>query len=726
MRVPEKVGGTFKNGHASLSYQLTANVHIRRGKELFVLQHHIPLSLFELVQIRSATKIASPHDLHPHPAGGSSSSTPSTTSSLSSTSSCSSASSEGKRTSGVRFVIPKSNSVLGTAKSHGANIKVVFSNDSTAASAPERGSRPLLGDDRSPKCPLSGRDVVCDNVTLDMFVVKSDIMKVVDIKVSLVETTQIYSLLDNEHDGHGASYPVSTRTAAEKAGQDTPRRRLIETHVNKIARDYVPAQAEENHANDNHLKGYYEDYEDFRTARSLTMYKLCMRIPESALTIPDRELLNVEYMFVIKFFFKDRIGAFLELPIEIVSQYNHNRISTISGAISCVSNSVQIALPPVPILVKRSESYNSDLSSTGGEKKANSQGAQTTCAGPRRQSRDSHSVDSTTALHAGEGSGQKVPKVKDPKTPRRRASISVVPIRTSSLQPPTRPAREPNVQDSAGRHLDFQENSGLVEQPTAGVQSPEAQEFQGKTATSTQKAGNCIQASSQVPRSELDAIDGKGHEGAHGRASSSSAQRPKVQSSPPIPVKSCLKKRSTGSPPGDTANIAAASAKSDGAAVLCAPPGGTLKKKVSFATGSTPLPSPTGSQISLVGLGSVESPYATNFTTANYNLHHPSRLSLLEKQHLDHQLQDLNVPRSQTGSDGENDEDDSGNEDLEDEEDEDEDEEYEDDFEDEDDFARETEEQRIERRRLARVAWLAKYGDAFKQVYGAVPDLPPI
>src|SRR5690554_2911798 len=66
-------------------------------------------------------------------------------------------------------------------------------------------------------------------------------------------------------------------------------------------------------------------------------------------------------MFVIKFFFKGRVGAFLELPVEIVSQYNHNRISTISGAISCVSNSLQIALPPVPILVNRSDSCQSAL-----------------------------------------------------------------------------------------------------------------------------------------------------------------------------------------------------------------------------------------------------------------------------------------------------------------------------------------------------------------------------
>ncbi|KAF9959064.1 hypothetical protein BGZ70_008985 [Mortierella alpina] len=1154
MRVPEKVGGTFKSAHASLSYQLTANVHIRRGKEVFVLQHHIPVSLFELVQIRTATKVASPHDLNPHPGAGSSSSAPSTTSSLSSTSSCSSASSEGKRTSGVRFVIPKSNSVLGTAavKPYSLwGLGPVIASSSLSKYPPrypsarghgqqqqqqqQHGQRPRTGSlgsatgssSSSPYSPTSPTGPITrsysamtpqqllhqsedrdrysamfagrtappqeeemlsvtdqyrrfrrqqqreeqqlqqqqqqqhlhqhhsstprhaplrenvdsvdevgfgahidksvaaagDNITLDMFVVKSDIMKVVDIKVSLVETTQIYSLLDNEHGGHGASYPMSTRTAAEKAGQYVPRRRLIETHVNKIARDYVPAQAEESHANDNHLKGYYEDYEDFRTTRSLTMYKLGMRIPESALTIPDRELFNVEYMFVIKFFFKDRIGAFLELPIEIVSQYNHNRISTISGAISCVSNTVQIALPPAPILVKRSESYSSDLGALGGEKNAIPQGAKTAGAEPRRRrSKDSQSVDNAMKFHAGDGSDRKMPNVRAFKAPRKRASFSVVPIRTSSLQSPTCPSREPSAQDLARRHVDVQGKS--AERPATTGHYQGAQDIQGKAATSTQEADNCIQASSHVPRSELDAIDSRGmdtrpdpqaeitemqqiadkepsltrlpssrakpdalpkivienikptfaltgssgdsptfttspeatvgtappspvlpllfdltsaalptsgpspcspspamnpcsgllrgrsnsdntttrpsslaspavkefseawssanpaghpphpysrlhqrqgssasrdddsthsnnglvaklakslsspllrsrasspssptgspmgflnspqqqssaftlaattlsaltmlssvghaavgHEGSLGRTCSSSVQRHKAQQSPSRPLKSCLKKRCTGLPSGNAMNIAAASAKSDGTAVLFTPPGGILKKKVSFATGSTPLPSPTGSQISLVGLGGVESPHATSFVTANYNPHfstppspstggsagadqnggklsklatatpvipassishsptiqspvsasprsrfhhpfdsHPSRLSPLEKQHLDYQIQDLNVPHSQTESDGEDDDETSADEeDME--EDEDEGEDYEGEFEDEDDAERETEEQRIERRRLARVAWLAKYGDAFKQVYGAVPELPPI
>ncbi|KAF9130997.1 hypothetical protein BGW39_002409 [Mortierella sp. 14UC] len=148
--------------------------------------------------------------------------------------------------------------------------------------------------------------------------------------------------------------------------------KLVETHMVKVAKVYVPAQAEESHANDNHLKGYYEDYEDARTTKSLSMYKLGMRIPETALTIQDRDLFNVDYMFVIKFFFKGRMGAFLELPIEIVSQYNHNRISTISGTISRVSNSVQIALPPVPILVKR---HDSVASSSGSASSASSAAA---------------------------------------------------------------------------------------------------------------------------------------------------------------------------------------------------------------------------------------------------------------------------------------------------------------------------------------------------------------
>ncbi|KAK3804924.1 MAG: hypothetical protein J3Q66DRAFT_446150 [Benniella sp.] len=161
-----------------------------------------------------------------------------------------------------------------------------------------------------------------DQVTLDMFVVKFDLMKVVDIKVSLVETVQIFSLM-------------SCNTKSEAVSGDgvmtsqKPRRRLVDTHVVKIAKGHVPPQSEESHANDNHLKGYYEDYEDVRIAKSLSMYAH-----------------SVEYMFVIKFFFKGRVGAFLELPIEIVSQYNHNRISTLSGVISCVSNSLVFNVNP--------------------------------------------------------------------------------------------------------------------------------------------------------------------------------------------------------------------------------------------------------------------------------------------------------------------------------------------------------------------------------------------
>ncbi|KAF9936004.1 hypothetical protein BGZ65_002805 [Modicella reniformis] len=68
---------------------------------------------------------------------------------------------------------------------------------------------------------------------------------------------------------------------------------------------------------------------------------------------------------------------------------------------------------------------------------------------------------------------------------------------------------------------------------------------------------------------------------------------------------------------------------------------------------------------------------------------HPSRLSPLEKQRLEYMDYEDGV---------EEDEDDNRDDD-------------EDEGEDDD---KETEEQRIERRRQARVAWLAKYGDAFK------------
>ncbi|KAF9578293.1 hypothetical protein BGW38_005992, partial [Lunasporangiospora selenospora] len=452
MRVPEKVGGPFKTAHASISYQLTAHIHIRIGKEAFILQHPVSVSLFELVQIRSATKITSANE---HLASS--------------------------KRSGVRFVIPKANSVLGTAairpyslwglgpatssQSHGSNghskgssnhhhysqsggirrngsyqqrqgsplktsptscvlsgstdltrshthtptsalstlpyrdtnnsLSIEAEHGTTTAKArPSRGSngellsahdqyrlqqqqqqrlegaRPHHARHVSRREHSDGLDEVGfgahidksvaaagDNVSLDMFVLKSDLMKVVDIKVSLVETLQIFSLLDEDD-------IENTWTLHAAQYNDMPRRKLLETHVVKIAKDYVPAHSEESHANDNHLKGYYEDYEDSRTTKTLSMYKLGMHIPETALTILDRELIKVEYVFVIKFFFKGRMGAFLELPIEIVSQYNHNRISTISGAISCVSNSVQIALPPVPILIKRSDSTSSSETST--------------------------------------------------------------------------------------------------------------------------------------------------------------------------------------------------------------------------------------------------------------------------------------------------------------------------------------------------------------------------
>ncbi|KAF8948447.1 hypothetical protein BGZ47_004836 [Haplosporangium gracile] len=510
MHIPERVGGTYRNAHASISYQLTANVHIRRGKEMFVLQHPLPLSLFELVQIRAATKITSPHDLNPFTSinrAMTSATTNSASSSFTSATSSSvfTAAAVGgvKRQAGVRFVIPKANSVLGTAavkpyslwglgpatsssssshhgqshhghyyrhQSHqrrgslsappppstggasylsaqvssgvrpgmtrsysdigalsghsrgeatsGSVTGSLSGNSATTTtslkklrfdpdemlSAEDRyrsrqlkqqqqelelqqqggGARPKSG---SRKDSTDGLDEVGfgahidksvaaagENVTMDMFVVKSDIMKVVDIKVSLVETIQIFSLLDH---GSGCAVvsPIAGRAHVfdnhQYSGAETAvgagvgsKRKLVETHMIKIAKAYVPAQAEESHANDNHLKGYYEDYEDARTTKSLSMYKLGMRIPKTALTIQERDLFKVDYMFVIKFFFKGRVGAFLELPIEIVSQYNHNRISTISGAISCVSNSVQIALPPVPILIKRHDSGASSSAAT--------------------------------------------------------------------------------------------------------------------------------------------------------------------------------------------------------------------------------------------------------------------------------------------------------------------------------------------------------------------------
>ncbi|KAF9155852.1 hypothetical protein BG015_008323 [Linnemannia schmuckeri] len=512
MRIPERVGGIYRNAHASISYQLTANVHIRRGKEMFVLQQSLPLSLFELVQIRAATKIASPHDLNPSTSINRAMTATTTTSASSSftsaTSSSVSTSAEeggGKRQAGVRFVIRKANSVLGTAvvkpyslwglgpatslnssSHHGQShhgyhyrrqshqrrgsfsvpqpsstggssslsVQVssgvrsgmtrsysdigTLSSHSRVDAASGSGAGSLSGNNtitttslkkarfdsnemlsaedqyrshqlkqqqqefelqqqeggRGSRPKLEGRKNSTDdldevgfgahidksvaaageNVTMDMFVVKSDMMKVVDIKVSLVETIQIFSLLD--HDGVCAVVsPIAGRAHVFDNHQHSDaetevstgvrlKRKLVETHMIKIAKAYVPAQAEESHANNNHLKGYYEDYEDARTTKSLSMYKLGMRIPKTALTIQDRDLFKVDYMFVIKFFFKGRMGAFLELPIEIVSQYNHNRISTISGAISCVSNSVQIALPPVPILIKRHDSGTSSAAAT--------------------------------------------------------------------------------------------------------------------------------------------------------------------------------------------------------------------------------------------------------------------------------------------------------------------------------------------------------------------------
>ncbi|KAF9936003.1 hypothetical protein BGZ65_002804 [Modicella reniformis] len=138
-----------------------------------------------------------------------------------------------------------------------------------------------------------------DRVSLDMFVVKSDLMKVAAIKVSLVETTQVFSFLN-----YG-----STKDLVEQITTMTkkPKRRLVNTHVVKIAKDYALVQSEESHTNDNHLKGYYED---FRTAKSLSVYKLIMQILEKR--------------------FDNRSNSDHSVP-------------------------VQSALPPVPVLVTQSE-----------------------------------------------------------------------------------------------------------------------------------------------------------------------------------------------------------------------------------------------------------------------------------------------------------------------------------------------------------------------------------
>ncbi|KAF9365072.1 hypothetical protein BGX34_011494 [Mortierella sp. NVP85] len=169
-------------------------------------------------------------------------------------------------------------------------------------------------------------------ITFDMFVVKSNLMKVVDIKVSLVETVQVFSLISCNTKSEAGVPPVALNNVLGDGVMTSQksRRRLVNTHVVKIAKGYVPPQSGESHANDNHLK------------------------------TSTRQLFKVEYMFVIKFFFKGRVGAFLELPIEIVSQYNHNRISTFSGAISCVSNSVQIALP-LPVSIERRDGSSLDV-----------------------------------------------------------------------------------------------------------------------------------------------------------------------------------------------------------------------------------------------------------------------------------------------------------------------------------------------------------------------------
>ncbi|KAF9374840.1 hypothetical protein CPC16_001046 [Podila verticillata] len=1031
MQVPEKVGGVFKSAHASICYQLTANVHIRIGKELFALQHSMPVSLFELVQIRAATKIASPHDLSPTESSSNSVKRPS-----------------------VRFVIPKANSVLGTtavrpyslwglgpatsshssnhqySNNHGyrkyhyghnnhnnhsshhryhhtATSSVVASYAAQLLAESDQQQNGAAGDatlnvkrtrsqedeivrqedqkqmarskHNARQASLDGnidevgfgahidKSVAAagDNVTLEMFVVKSDLMRVVDIKVSLVETINIYSLLD----------------AHDSTGQ--PERKLVETHVVKIAKDYVPAQAEESHANDNHLKGYYEDHEDFRTAKSLFMYKLSMRIPETALTILDRELLKVDYMFVIKFFFKGRVGAFLELPIEIISQYNHNRISTISGAISCVTNSVQIALPPVPILIKRTESVLSDLnrlsvdpilrtssadsspgsvkdscycpghsidiatassqfckgaSETGQVSDDGNQGSHkesilepktevaseedptseqiqatsemsmkevTACAEADPAPASSEVVstgsnhinsDRRDELHVKKSppKADLVPKIvvhrayisspdtssgaagQDTKTITTTVVTPALPLLfdlTSAVQPsPTVASTPPSSVSHAGSRrssssselaptvqsfysrrnsissqstapsVGFYEksaspvaasnlteimdpvpsniNNGLVAKlaksfssspllrsrgsgtrlsPSPNGSSPnmtglvslqQQQSSAFTLAATTLSALTLISSVGQAVAPAPEPVAGNKAKRAH---TFPHPRHPHQQqhSSPPSPLKSCLKNKQNAVPPG-TNTMSAIQQSTNNRSHL-----GT--KKVSFAKGSTPLPSPFGSQLlstevemtSGLGNRAVGTPVMVGNNTSNQLtpmaaiqkvpiplpqsgafkipstptvsssstalsprsgrvLHpfdgHPNRLTTLDKQQLDHQIlreqhrhgqlpkssadpytpglqqkkqesvavKELELQLEEEEVEVEVEEDNGCDESDEDEE------------EDEDDEQHETEEERIERRRLARVAWLAKYGDAFKQVYGAVPELPPI
>ncbi|KAG0279056.1 hypothetical protein BGZ95_002412 [Linnemannia exigua] len=390
MRIPERVGGTYRNAHASISYQLTAlwglgpatssssSSHYghHSGGHGYRRQSHQRRGSLSVPNGPSASSASASTGGNRGASGSGMTRSYSDIGALSSQlhskdeSSSSPSSSSSNATTSLKKARFDPDEMLSAEDQYRSRQKQ--QQQELELHHQQQGSRPKLGPRKDSSDGLDevgfgahiDKSVAAagENVTMDMFVVKSDMMKVVDIKVSLVETIQIFSLLENENSCAVVS-PIAARTHIfdqqhQHQHQHTgtagsPKRKLVETHMVKIAKAYVPAQAEESHANDNHLKGYYEDYEDARTTKSLSMYKLGMRIPESALTIQDRDLFKVDYMFVIKFFFKGRMGAFLELPIEIVSQYNHNRISTISGAISCVSNSVRIALPPVPILIKR-------------------------------------------------------------------------------------------------------------------------------------------------------------------------------------------------------------------------------------------------------------------------------------------------------------------------------------------------------------------------------------
>jgi hypothetical protein len=121
-----------------------------------------------------------------------------------------------------------------------------------------------------------------------MFVVKSDLMKVVDIKVSLVETVRIFSLMSCNTKSEAGVPPAALNNVLGDGimTSQKPRRKLVNTHV---AKGYVPPQSEESYANDNHLKGSNEGYEDVRIAKSLSMYKLAMLIPVMLLEIKNRQ-----------------------------------------------------------------------------------------------------------------------------------------------------------------------------------------------------------------------------------------------------------------------------------------------------------------------------------------------------------------------------------------------------------------------------------------------------